>query len=274
MGRSALPVHHGLRHWGLVALLLVPIGGCDSQPPPSDPPHVVDYTLTWQTENVTRGADTLEVVTDLGYTVVVERAYLVTFSVQLVPCEDETEITLTRVMGWLLGGIAHAGHGGENRDPSAALLPRVETLLEPVTVHHARRPLTDERYCRIHYLVGPAGPDSVASPADFQLEGTSLYLEGRWYEDDPGAAVPFEVTSRKAYGALTHLYPEGRFEDEDARLVWAAGEMGGEVIVERHLGTLFHKINWPTISAVDLEAQLLRNLIGDTRIRVILDARN
>ena len=72
---------------------------------------------------------------------------------------------------------------------------------------------------------------------------------------------------------LGDAHTGGRFEDEDARLVWAADEMGGEVVIERHLGTLFHKIHWPIISAVDLEALLLRNLVGDIRIRVILDAR-
>jgi hypothetical protein len=210
------------------------------------------------------------VVTDQGYTVVVNTAYVVTFSVKLVPCDDETDITLTDLVRWMFGGVAHAGHGGENRDPSAALVPRVEDLLSPDDVLHARRPIRAERYCQVHYLVGPAAENAIALPTDPDLVGTSLYLEGHWRRGDTADSVPFAVISSKAYGALTHLYPADQFDVSEARLRVDADDTSAHVTIERPLATLFDGVDWPAVSDAQLEAQLLRNLIGQTRTRVVL----
>ncbi len=243
--------------------------GCDTAP--SAPTgHLVDYTLTWETDDVAFDGDTLRVVNNLGYTIEVDQAYLVTFGVKLVPCEDELDITLTQILRWMVGGVAHAGHGGENRDPSAARLPRVESLLAPDTVKHAQRVIGNQRYCQVHYLVGPAGPDTLDLPPTDSLDGMSLSFQGRWHRGDVATAVPFTVTSTKAYGTLTHLYPAGQFQMDAVRQVWDADETSGQVVIERRLSTLFNEIEWPMLSVEEVEAQILRNLIGDTRIGVTL----
>ena len=178
-------------------------------------PHEVEYHVSWDTSDVTFTDVGLELRNNLGYDIELRSGYLVFYSTQLVPCEDEESSELTQApsdsIPWgrwfsrILGiRTAHAGHGDEDLDPSVMAQSYVENLIVPENMELGRRTIEGTRYCQIHYLVARGGTGTVGLPEDQDMVGASLYLEGTWSFGD-GEGQPFRVLSSVAYGTLANL---------------------------------------------------------------------
>ena len=234
--------------------------------------HDISYVLTWNTDGVQFEDTGFSLNNNLGVTVHVDAAYLVLYSTQMVACETNGSI-LGLIYNWLMPSIAHAGHGGENRDPSAMLIPTVEDVSQAERLELGSQTVTDMLYCQIHYLVGRAEENAQFLPLEPDLLGTSLYLSGSWSPAEGADATEFLIETSTAYGALKNLYPQGSFGDESAAYELDMNQTGAEVVIERYLGTMFDNVDWTQMSDTAVERKILANIIEQVQITVTpLDA--
>ena len=229
--------------------------------------HEISYVLDWNTDGVEFEDSALTLTNNLGIDVHVDAAYLVLYSAQMVACETNDSI-LGHIFDWLMPGIAHAGHGGENRDPSAMLIPTVEDVLQAKRFELGRQTVSDMLYCQVHYLVGRAEENAQFLPTEQDLIGTSLYLRGSWSLMDSEISTDFLVETSTAYGALKDLYPLGKFGDESAAYELDMNESGAEVVIERSLGSMFDDVDWMQMNETAVERKILANIIDQVRITV------
>ena len=158
-------------------LSLALLAGCDSDPDGQpDTDLSLQWKVDWDTAGVTTTADGWEVTNSLGVTFHVTRGYLVTYGLQLRPCEATTT-TASRILEWLRPvPLAWAGHSGLN--DQSFVYGEVEPLV-PLTAGFERTiVLPDEAsYCSIHYLVARADTNLDASAAEVPEERVALERE-------------------------------------------------------------------------------------------------
>lgn len=238
-----------------------------SQEDAESPLHDISYVLTWNTDGVEFKEDGFSLKNNLGIDVHIDTAYLVLYSTQMVACETNDSI-LGRIYDWLMPRIAYAGHGGENRDPSAMLIPTVEDVLNPQRLELGSQAVSDMLYCQIHYLVGRAEDNAQFLPAEPDLVGTSLYLRGTWSSNDSEDSSEFLVETSTAYGALKYLYPVQSYGDEGAAYELDMNQTGAEVVIERYLATMFDNVDWREMNDTAVERKVLANIIDQLQITV------
>jgi len=246
----------------------------------SGEPHQVDYHLSWNTDGVTVSETGLELSNNLGYDIEVSTGYLVFYSTQLVPCEDDTSGELTRAKdsgidwgkwwGRLIGiRTAHAGHGEENLDASVVAQSAIEDLTNPVTMEVGSRTIEGTRYCQIHYLVARGGTGTTGLPEELDMVGASLYLAGSWSLEG-GVPQDFMILSSVAYGTLSNLYPDSFYGVADKEFEVDASQNGARVEIHRNLLGLFENVNFQEMSDTQLERRILQNVIEHTEFQVEL----
>ena len=269
--------------WFFMALLF--LGGCGQTVPEevmatedSPGPHQVDYHVSWDTSGVTLKDGGLELRNNLGYEIELSAGYLVFYSTQLVPCENEESTELTRAQAkgidwgkwWsrLIGvRTAHAGHGDEDMDPSVMAQSYVENLIAPESMQLGSRTIEGTRYCQIHYLVARGGSGSIGLPEDQDMVGASLYMEGTWSLAGE-APQPFTILSSVADGTLANLYPEPYYGVSEMEFELDASLAGARVEIERDLHGLFEDLNFETMTDTQMERRVLQNVIEYSRIHV------
>ncbi len=232
-----------------------------------EPIHSISYVLTWNTDGVSFEDGGLYLTNNLGIDIQMDAAYLVLYSTQMVACETNESI-LGRIYDWFMPSIAYAGHGGENRDPSAMLIPTVEDVLNPQRLELGSQTVSDMVYCQIHYLVGRAEDNAQYLPAQPDLVGTSLYVSGTWSPRESDESTEFLVKTSTAYGALKSLYPAGSYGDENAVYELDMSQSGAEVVIERYLATMFDDVDWTEMNETAVERKVLANIIDQLQITV------
>jgi hypothetical protein len=241
--------------------------GCSDQD--SEPiVHDIDYALTWNTDQVDFDSSGFSLTSNLGVTVVIRTAYLVLYSTQLVACENGSSSVIGKLYDWFMPSIAHAGHGGENRDPSAMVIPTVENLVLAERIELGSQKVADRVYCQIHYLVGRAEDNAQFLPEDRDLIGTSLYLEGSWSHEGDEASTEFIIDTSTAYGALSSLYPSGGYGDDSKAYELDTNASGASVVIERSLSGMFDDVDWREMNATAVERKVLSNIIEQVSITV------
>jgi hypothetical protein len=142
--------------------------------------------LSVHAEAPARAADgSLTVVNDLGYIVRLDRAYLVSSSVEIFACEGAAARLWRRAV---LGRAEAHALGSPTRLGTA--------FVEPLTGNEGSRPLGDirpppGRYCRVAYTASAADGDAVGLPTDLAVAGKTVYLAGTFRR---GAALPRPFT--------------------------------------------------------------------------------
>jgi hypothetical protein len=217
--------------------------------------HEVRYTLGWDVEGAVPHADGGWLLSDdMEGTVHLTRGYLVSYSTELVVCEDADE------HGTALHGVlsprAHAGHPSDlSVNPAMVAQPRVEDLTDPRQFEWAAAILERETWCSVHYLVARGDELTLAMPGDVDLEGVSLYLEGSWRRAD-GSWEDFVLQTEHATGTI-----------EDVQVL-NTGEEGADVVITRSLGGLFSGVDFATMDDEARAQQVLRNLRNQVTIEV------
>lgn len=193
--------------------------------------------------------------TDLGYEVHVERAWLTTYSVALVPCPEETDDGVMATLGEWLVPTAHAGHGG-TLDASAMDEPFVEDLSTPETTTLGTVDFTEGRYCRVHLLAAAAPEDARAADPLDDPSGTTMVLEG-WFRA-PGSEDAREllVETSLANGTFLEL-PDGLQVD---------GAL--EITIHRRLDTLLDGIELDRDDPSEVERAVLLALMHGATLDV------
>ena len=248
--------------------LLVACSDQDSEPTG----HDIHYALTWNTQNVTFEDTGISLTSNLGANIEIRVAYVVLYSTQLVACESDPNSIVGKIYDWFRPSLAYAGHGGENRDPSAMLIPTVEDLVQAQRIDLGSQTVSDRVYCQIHYLIGRAEDNAQFLPEEHELLGSSLYLEGSWSQGASLESTDFIIDTSTAYGALKSLYPQGSYGEESSAYELDMNQFGASVVIERSLGGMFDDIDWLEMNDTEVERKVLSNIIDQVNITVTPDA--
>lgn len=204
------------------------------------------YLLDWNTEGVILEDGLLMFTNDLGYNIELHNGYLVTYSAELVTCEE------TSALDWLndtfLPQTAHAGHGGDDPDQSKSTNIIVESLTVPESTVLDQLFLNETSYCNLHYLVGP-GADYAMTPSVDELESQSLFLSGVYYAPNSEIAIPFEIETDLAWGQLNAI----------EELTLHDGHV--QVTITRNLGSIFDRLDFAEFDAAEGGVTILQNLM-------------
>lgn len=217
----------------------------------------VRYSLRVELGSARHGAEGVSMRTDLGYELILRRAYVVSHSASFAPCAPPpmggAEMSPIRSLSM---PRAHASHSG--RDDSAARRPKVEDLLREGIDRWDELAFPARRYCRFHYLVARANERAEGLPVDPDLVGSSLHVELD-VRDLEGRAIG----SRTIHSSL----PNGRlYELRDLGLAAGAEPRQVEVTITRKLDTLFDGIAFDTADDATLQRDVLANLLRTTRV--------
>ena len=221
----------------------------------------VGYGLDWSwgKAKAAEGDAGWDVVTDQGYAVHISRGYLVTYSLQLVPC-DELEHESGDAGDWfreLVGvGRAHAGHSAEGEDPSLLDTAWVEALVSPAAVGFGEVQPGVGTYCGVHYLMARSDDKGRNFPGDIDMLRKSLYLEGTWRAPGGTEDTPFTVFTTYANGVIAQPFED--HVDSTANDV--------NVVVTRDLGVWFDAIDFATANDNAVAWQIVKNIIAGTTV--------
>jgi hypothetical protein len=180
----------------------------------------VEHVVAIDRDGTTREADgRVRVTTDLGFEVLVSRAYLVQSRAQLVDCLGvggdvwDDWLALARLLG---PSIAYAGHS-DVTEPSTVIAPRaIDLVAGPDRAVFGSASFDEARYCRSHFLVAGVSEPIADAPRDVDLAGLTLYVEAEVVT--PPRTIT--IASTLSDGALTDL-PDalvGDLEGDHARL--------------------------------------------------------
>jgi hypothetical protein len=211
---------------GIVITQTHPIGG------------QVTYIADWSTEGITRitASGGWQTVNDLGYTVRVTKGYVVSAGATMVACEH-----LPGAWDWLLSVLSptviKAGHSGDV-DPAAIRLPQVESVvtLQPMTLDSLS--VQEFSYCQGHYVIAAANERAVNLPADQEMVGASLFLEGT-YQRAGQPATTFSIKTRSPNGLLFNLTATNTSEARHLVMGQAS-----TVTIRRNAARLFDGVNF------------------------------
>lgn len=231
-------------------LSLALLAGCDSGP---DLQQKSDLSLRWKVEWDTTGvaatADGWEVTNARGVTFHVTRGYLVTYGLQLRPCESSAS-TASRLFDWLRPvSLAWAGHSGLN--DQSFVFGQVEPLV-PLTAGFEREALLpdDASYCSIHYLVARADTNLDTSNATVPMDRVTLHLDGWWSVADSETQTPLAIHTELNTGSYIDL----------ERPVSTAAGGNETVVVTRQLAAFFDDLDPAALSEAQLAQSLLLNI--------------
>ena len=235
--------------------------------PTTDTEGTIQYEMAWAQDGVQFDDDGLgwSVETELGYTVHVETGYLVSYSVQLVECDDHTHNETSWLSDLFMPNTAYAGHGGEI-DPSLIGQPIVENLARPTDFSYGEVTAPSINYCQGHYLVARAYETAQNLPEDVDMQGTSVYLSGTYLALDSDTPQVFTIQTNLANGALTDLVYNGHTAHV------AIGENIAQIRVVRELGSLFDTVNFAEMDADAQSQAVLWQLIATTRFEIVAGA--
>ena len=156
----------------------------------------LSWTLDWDADGIELGPDgSWSTNSDLGYTVTVSHAFIVTAAISLVPCTLEGDTGVFAWLSLLLGQPAFANHA-PFEDGSLLELSAKEWLTPAKTVSLPSTSFPLTQYCSAYWLLARGGPDS-------EFEHTSIELRGTWHHgDDTGS---FDITSDFARASIANL---------------------------------------------------------------------
>lgn len=237
-------------------LSLALLAGCDSDPdlqPESD--LSLRWKVDWDTTGVTTTGDGWEVTNGRGVTFHVTRGYLVTYGLQLRPCETTTS-TASRILNSLRPvPLAWAGHSGLN--DQSFVYGEVEPLM-PLTAGFEREVLLpdDASYCSIHYLVARADTNLAASAATVPMERVTLHLDGWWSSPTTDGQQPLAIHTELNTGSYIDL----------VRPISTAGGGNETVVVTRQLAAFFDDLDPAALSEARLAQALLLNIAAAARV--------
>lgn len=245
----------------VAVIVLIPLAVSVLSEESDAPTPTLSYTLDWEWGNAVPLDDGgWQVVNDMGYTVVVEEAALVSYSVQMVECdhehpEDETALfAIPR---------AFAGHG-DGVDPSMLEPGMVENLAEPTRIDFGSVAVADTiTYCQAHYLIARA--DDQVRGVDEQMLASSFLVRGQYQASDASEFTPFTLQTSQASGVISDLKV---FYAADAHIHLKTGRQSAAVTFVRQLDRLFDGVDFESMDADEQARAILRSLVKHTSVTI------
>jgi hypothetical protein len=220
------------------------------------PSGEIAVTMGWNTTGITPAANGVgwQTENNLGYTVTLQRGYLVTQRAGLLFCDHPHG-----PFSWLAmrPPVVRA-----HEEDLAGVVSRlwVEPLHEPVPRSYGQRTVNDPAYCQASVQVAPATSTADQLPDDLDLVGMSLYLEGT-YQIGNSDEAPFVITNNGSHGLSTGLH---RAADRNTLYEARIGQEVVQVTIERNLGAMFNGIDFANQPADQAGRTALRNVVGGT----------
>jgi hypothetical protein len=221
----------------------------------------VDILLAWDRTGVAAGE---RFTNDLGYDIAVDFFELTTYSIELIPCDQElfrrlqngenkTQARLSFI------GPAWAGHGSAPR-PTRTNHVRIESPLSasaPLLAERLTVPKT--RYCQAHVAIArePQSPAQVAGNAP--AKGMSLRLQAR-YRRGTDLWTPVALETPVAHGVLLDLASAAPNDGVDLA-------SGDAVVITRRLATVFDGADFAAMPNGEIARQMMRQIVKDATAR-------
>ncbi len=225
----------------------------------------INYQMTWIWGEATATESGWQVENDLGFIVTVEEGYLISHTLQLLPCEDVEEEENAGLLNTVFGAnTVEAGHGGDENDPSAILIPQVESLAVANTITFGSVTVPHTEYCTAHYLVARSDSVTLNMPENVDMYGLSLYVSGTYQKADSDETVAFILQTSLANGKIADIRDET--DGEPVRV-----EITNDIVqveVQRQLDTLFDGVDFETMDSDEQARTVLWSLIQDTQVLV------
>ncbi len=234
-------------------------------------PGQIRYELAWSTEGIEAvgESEAWSATTDTGVWVRVDRGYLVTYSIELVECEDPEGPDVVWNWASLLEiQAAHAGHGTSLPNPVAIADPYVESLTDIRPSVFGTTAAEGATYCETFYLVAKGLRETRHLPDDAVMVGRSLFIDGAFRAPGAQEEVGFVVESSGADGLLSRLVAGGMVGAGAPMTHYQSAREAAVVRVERRLSTLFDGLDWTRVGDEDFSRGVLRNLIDNAQISV------
>jgi len=268
--------HRGFRV-GLLTLIGL-VGGVCSAPEESSGPsyvapdlHEIQYRYEWAWGDATpTPGGGWTVVNNLGYSVRVTSGHVTSYTLQLVPCEDNADDERDLAMRSLWRGLvgiptARAGHSEIAPDPSLLSAMHVESLTNPQELTTEPIVVLDHRYCRVHYVLGPADADALGIASAQEMTGITLLLEGSVQGPNENHSTPFRIETDLGIGTFVDWAPL------DPAVVDMASQ-GALVVVRRTLGTIWDHVDFDTQEETEIAWFVLQNIMDSTRAEVHVES--
>jgi hypothetical protein len=199
----------------IAALLLGDPGGCEEAPSsaasgvtveattgrlPLQQGAGVTYELAWDWTgaSVDEPTGARSWTTRLGYALTVERLYIATTSLALVPCGEVA--SRGRGLGLFSPREARADHAYAY-DTTLVTTALAQLASDGAAAVFGRGVSPGQTYCQLHAISGPVAAEAQDG---FRLQGWSAYLRGSYRQGD-GAPVAFEGFVGLAQGTLRPL---------------------------------------------------------------------
>ena len=236
----------------LMCVLLCILHGiaCTDSVPPAEfeaaALHELNYHYTWSDHDAV-------FENDLGYSIQIVKGAVSNYSIQLVPCEQESLVQ--SIGNWLISP-AFAGHSSIEDDPSLLNSHYVESLPSEVSVDAGSVQVDSGRYCHAHYLVAKAPNDALGLPADWNMIDKSVYFELNYRAPESDEWVAMTVETKLAFGELLEIEPIDM------------ATQGAHIVVTRSLFSLFDGIDFEQQSSIEIPWRVLENLVTKAVVSV------
>lgn len=208
--------------------------------------HELNYHYTWSDHDAV-------FENDLGYSIQITKGAVSNYSIQLVPCEDESVVR--NMSNWLIPE-AFAGHSSIEDDPSLLNVHYVEPLPSDKVIDAGTVQVDRGRYCQAHYLVAKAPNDAVGLPTDWNMVDKSVYFELNYRAPESDKWVAMTVETQLAFGELLKIEPIDM------------ATQGAHIVVTRSLYSLFSGIDFEQQSSLEIPWRILENLVTKAVVSV------
>lgn len=233
---------------------------------PNDVEGTITYETQWDWGTATPTDNGWQVVNNLGYTVMVEKGYIVSYSTQLIYCEHTHSI-----FDWLgsvfAAAVVHAGHNSSgDADPASVVASMVESLSQPETGIMGTVTVEEPTYCTGHYLAARGSSDGLNMPTDKDMYGVTLYIEGTYQAPDSEIAISFTAETNLANGQMRDLFAP---DDLTNPIHVGIGETPVRIGIVRYLDTLFDDADFATMDSAALGKTILWSMLDDMQMVVL-----
>jgi hypothetical protein len=227
---------------------------------------MLSYSLDWDRSGVqfSEGGDSWSATNNLGIEFQIDRGFVVSNRMELLPClwpppEGDAGVgdLALRALSWITGARAHAGHSG---DPPNSTRTRnwAEPIHKSLTVGHSAHETSAEAYCQFSYAIARADIATIDRPDEPSLVGSSLTLSGRWRAAPDQPWLAFDWETAMPWGVLwDFVWLESAQNQNDALVA---------VTVTRPLLGILTDLNPATQSVEVLGNKAVQNMVEGMRV--------
>lgn len=172
-------------------------------------PRGFTYSMEWDVSGIEVAAGSW-LMREEGSEVRVDTLELVTYSVELMPCQPEGSVSdglrrrLFDGVRRMLASTAHAGHSGERNDIATPFSVVERPLVRRFAVLQPAASIQGD-WCRVHWLVARRDADTLLQGDEVLPERRSLLVVGARRTGADAEWVPFEVSTTLGNGRYFEL---------------------------------------------------------------------